>query len=141
MRSIGHLSALYSFWFGDEDAFRSRLPDLFFIGFQERLDDDFELLKQKLGLPPDAELPRGEAAHQAPAGYDVHLGDVARANLERWYADDLAFVQLCRELAPRVNARHGLTAMRARVVDPVQQERVGRAPAMYSSTALRAPCQ
>ena len=52
MRSIGHLSALYSFWLGDEDAFRSRLPDLFFIGFQERLDDDFELLKQKLGLPP-----------------------------------------------------------------------------------------
>ena len=68
------------------------------------MDDDFELLKQKLGLPPDAELPRGEAAHQAPAGHDVHLGDVARANLERWYADDLAFVQLCRELAPRVNA-------------------------------------
>jgi Sulfotransferase family len=104
MRGIGHLSAFYSFWFGDEAAFRARLPDLFFIGFQERLDDDFELLKQKFGLPPEAQLPRGEAAHQAPAGYDAHLGETARANLQRWYADDLVFVELCRELAPRVNA-------------------------------------
>jgi hypothetical protein len=104
MHGIGHLSAMYSFWFGGPDAFQARLPDLFFIGFQERLDDDFELLKQKLGLPAEAELPRGEAAHQAPAGHDAQLGEAAQANLRHWYADDLVFVQLCRELAPRVNA-------------------------------------
>lgn len=104
MRGIGHLKTGYAFWFGDPDALRARVDDVFFVGFQNRLDDDFELLKQKLGLPQDAELPRGDAAHQAPAEYNAKLGDVARANLERWYADDIAFVALCRELAARVNA-------------------------------------
>jgi hypothetical protein len=106
MHGIGHLNTRYSFWFGDEAAFRERVPDLFFVGFQERMDEDFELLKRKLGLPPQARLPRGpKAAHQTPAGFDTRLGETARANLERWYADDLAFVELCRELAPRVNLR------------------------------------
>jgi hypothetical protein len=103
MGGIGHLNTGYSFWFGDTDAFRGRLGDVFFIGFQDRLADDFELLKARLGLPDEAELPQGDAAHRAPAGFDTQLGDAARANLEHWYADDIAFVQLCRELAPRVN--------------------------------------
>jgi hypothetical protein len=104
MRGIGHVNTRYSYWFGDEAAFRARVPDLFFVGFQESLDEDFESLKRKLGLPPRAELPRGvEAAHMTPPGFDTQLGETARANLERWYADDAAFVELCRELAPRVN--------------------------------------
>jgi hypothetical protein len=105
MRGIGHLNTPYSFWFGAETDFRRRLPDVFFIGFQERLNEDFELLKRKLGLPGEARLPHGEAAHQAPSGFDTELGAVARANLERWYEDDLRFVRLCRELAPRVNGQ------------------------------------
>jgi hypothetical protein len=103
MRGIGHLNSGYAYWFSGADALRARIDDVFFIGFQDRLDDDFELLKRKLPLPADARLPRGEAAHQAPADYDASLGGMARANLERWYADDLEFVSLCRELAPRVN--------------------------------------
>jgi glycosyltransferase involved in cell wall biosynthesis len=104
MHGIGHLNTGYSFWFGSADALRERSDDLFFIGFQDRLDDDFELLKQKLGLPREAELPRGDAAHQAPAEYDAKLGEGARANLERWYEQDIVFVALCRELAALVNA-------------------------------------
>jgi hypothetical protein len=104
MRGIGHVNSSYTYWLGDEQAFRSRLPDLFFIAFQERLDADFELLRRKLGLPPDVQLPTGdEEAHRTPQTYDAELGPVARANLERWYARDLAFVALCRELAPAVN--------------------------------------
>ncbi len=104
MKGIGHLNTPYSFWFGDEAAFRGRVPDIFFIGFQDRLDADFEALRARLGLPATAELPRDETtAHRAPTGLDHELEDEARANLERWYADDLAFVDLCRELAPRVN--------------------------------------
>jgi hypothetical protein len=104
MHGIGHLNTGYSFWFGDEPSFRARVSDLFFIGFQERLNNDFEILKDRLGLPIEADLPRGDEAHQAPAGLDTHLGEAARGNLERWYADDILFVQRCRELAPRVNA-------------------------------------
>jgi glycosyltransferase involved in cell wall biosynthesis len=104
MRGIGHVNTPYTFWFPDESAFRARLPDVFFIGLQDRLDEDFELLKRKLQLPPDANLPRDETiAHKTPSGFQDQLSELGRANLERWYARDVAFVQLCRELAPRVN--------------------------------------
>lgn len=113
MRDIGHLNTHYSDWFGDGTELRERLADVFFIGFQERLDEDFERLKRELGLPEDARLPRGDVdAHQTPAGFDTHLGETARANLERWYEADVAFFELCRELAPRVEG-HGLTTSRA----------------------------
>jgi hypothetical protein len=105
MRGIGHVNTPYSFWFGSQRKLRRRLPDVFFIGFQERLDDDFVLLKRKLGLPHEVDLPRGEAAHEAPAGFETGLSEIARANLARWYADDVGFVELCREVAPEVNVR------------------------------------
>jgi len=104
MRGIGHVNTPYTFWFPDEAAFRARLSDAFFIGLQDRLDEDFELLKRKLRLPPEANLPRDETvAHKTPSGFQDELSELGRANLERWYARDVAFVQLCRELAPRVN--------------------------------------
>jgi hypothetical protein len=104
MRNIGHINTPYSYWFGSARRFRRRLGDVFFIAFQESLDDDFELLKQKLGLPADAQLPSDEAsAHRTPASFSRALSDEARANLERWYADDVEFVELCRQLAPAVN--------------------------------------
>jgi hypothetical protein len=117
MRGIGHLNTSYWYWFRDEDTLRARISDLFFIAFQEQLDDDFELLKRKLGLPPEARLPADSTvAHRSPAGFPDQLGDIARSNLKRWYERDIAFVQLCRELAPLVNSApeaQGLTAMRA----------------------------
>ena len=45
MRGIGHVNTSYAYWFGSEKAFRKRLPDLFFIGFTDRLDGDFEALR------------------------------------------------------------------------------------------------
>jgi hypothetical protein len=105
MKGIGHVNTSYSYWFDDEQTFRSRLSDLFFIGFTERLNDDFELLKARLGMPIDLQLPQDEtAAHRTPAGFSSQLSEAGRANLERWYARDIAFVRLCRELAPRVNS-------------------------------------
>ena len=105
MHGIGHVTPPYTFWFPDEKAFRGRLGDGVFIGLQDRLDDDFVLLRRKLGLAEDVAMPRDETiAHRTPAGFESQLSDVGRANLERWYARDVAFVQMCRELAPRVNA-------------------------------------
>lgn len=105
MRSIGHINTPYSYWFGNERSFRRRLNDVFFIAFQERLDEDFELLKRKLGLPAEARLPADDAAaHRTPADFSRDLGERARANLARWYANDIEFVRLCGELAPAVNS-------------------------------------
>jgi hypothetical protein len=106
MRNIGHVNTPYSYWFGDDRTFRKRLPDIFFIAVQDRLDDDFELLKRKLGFPADARLPSEEtAAHRTPRGFSQYLSDEARANLELWYAKDVEFVELCGELAPSLNGR------------------------------------
>jgi hypothetical protein len=105
MHGIGHVNTPYAFWFRDDASFRKRLDDLFFIGLQDSLDDDFEELRRRLGLPDDAQMPRDETvAHKTPEGFESQLSDVGRANLEHWYAWDVAFVRLCRELAPEVNA-------------------------------------
>jgi hypothetical protein len=104
MRGIGHINTSYWFWFVDEKSFRNRLSDVFFIAFQDQLDEDFDLLKRKLGLPAEARLPADElVAHRTPDGFALELGEVARSNLERWYEHDLAFTRICRELAPTVN--------------------------------------
>jgi hypothetical protein len=56
-------------------------------------------------MPIDLQLPQDEtAAHRTPAHFSSQLSGVGQANLERWYARDVAFVRLCRELAPRVNS-------------------------------------
>jgi Sulfotransferase family len=105
MHGIGHVNTPYTFWFPDEAAFRARLSNVFFIGLQDRLDDDFELLRRKLGLPDGVAMPSdATVAHKTPAGYQSQLSDQGRANLERWYRFDVAFVRLCRELAPELNA-------------------------------------
>lgn len=113
MHGIGHVNTPYTFWFPDEAAFRERLPDVFFIGLQDRLDEDFELLKRKLGLPGDLRMPGDETvAHKTPAGFEDQLSEHGRENLERWYERDVDFVRLCRELAPGINAAEG-AAVRA----------------------------
>jgi hypothetical protein len=115
MHSIGHINTPYSYWFNGVRKFRRRLRDVFFIAFQESLDDDFELLKQRLGLPAEASLPSDEAAaHRTPAGFPRDLSGRARANLERWYAQDVEFVKLCRQLAPTVNHTPQLTTQTSR---------------------------
>jgi hypothetical protein len=99
MNAIGHVNTHYSYWFGTEPEFRARLDDVYFIAFQEQLDDDFELLRAKLGLPEGVRLPQdATVAHRAPPGFATELGEAARENLSRWYADDLAFVALCQGL-------------------------------------------
>jgi hypothetical protein len=114
MHGIGHVNTPYTFWFPDESAFRARLGDLFFVGLQDRLDEDFELLRHKLGLPEDVHLPSDETvAHRTPAGYEDQLSERGRANLERWYAWDVGFVRLCRELAPTVNTADAEAPVRA----------------------------
>ena len=108
MRSIPHVRDSYWKWFESEEYFMSRLDDLFFIGFQEHLCEDFELLKTRLRLPSDRMLPDDDVqSHANPRHLDRTLGDAAVANLHRWYEEDFRFLKLCdrviRDL-PRVRS-------------------------------------
>ena len=99
MRNIRHVRDGYWRWFNNEEYFLSRLDDLFFIGFQSRLSDDFEVLKSRLRLPGDLMLPDDDVrAHVTPSHLDRRLGDVALRNLQRWYREDFEFLDLCRSV-------------------------------------------
>ena len=106
MRTITHVKDSYSRWFGSEEYFMSRLADILFVGFQETLNDDFQRLKAKLGLPDALALPDDDVlAHRSPANLDRVLETEAVQNLRRWYAADFKFVELCRVHAKQINAR------------------------------------
>jgi hypothetical protein len=104
MRSIGHVKHGYSHWLGNEAYFLSRLADIFFIGFQETLARDFEILKAKLALPESLALPRDEIdAHRNPEHLDRKLDTASIENLAAWYAEDLKLVELLRAQAGEIN--------------------------------------
>lgn len=99
MESIQHVRDSYMEWFESEDYFRSRLSDVFFIGFQERLAEDFDILKLKLGLPENTKLPDDDIlAHRNPVELNKTLADEAVENLKKWYKDDFKFIALCEEI-------------------------------------------
>src|SRR5579871_4622690 len=105
MRAIQHLCSVFT-WLESEAYLLSRLPDIFYIGFQETLDEDFEGLKLKLGLPPELRLSDDEVlSHRRPAHLDGHLDELAVANLRAWYEADRKIIDLCRWLSPEINGR------------------------------------
>ena len=115
MRNIRHVRDGYWKWFESEEYFRSRAEDLFFIGFQESLSADFEILKSRLGLPSRLKLPDDDVdAHVSPRSLDRTLRAAALENLRRWYEEDIRFVDLCNEIIrdnPRIRAEgRGLRA-------------------------------
>ena len=99
MNNIQHVNNSYWDWFTDEDYLRSRQTDIFFIGFQEQLTEDFELLKKRLKVPATIELPRDDInAHRNPKHLDKSLDAQAIVNLKAWYREDYRFIELCREI-------------------------------------------
>jgi hypothetical protein len=98
MKYIQHVRDSYWRWFKSEDYFKSRLSDIFFVGFQERLTEDFEILKSKIGLPESVKLPSDDVqSHRNPAHVNKALEDEAVANLKNWYKDDFQFISLCKQ--------------------------------------------
>jgi hypothetical protein len=99
MKSIRHVKSSYWKWLESEEYLRYRIPDIFFIGFLERLSEDFQALKSKLGLPAGVVLPDDDVlAHRSPANLDKSLEDGAVENLRRWYKDDFRLVSMCRDI-------------------------------------------
>lgn len=104
MRGIGHINTPIVKWFESQEYFLSRLDDIFFFGFQETLNEDFERLKAKLGTPKKVQLPSDDRnAHRTPDGFDKKLHEKAVENIKAWYAKDYEFIALCRQVVDRVN--------------------------------------
>ena len=92
---------------GSDDYFQQRSGDILFIGFQEQLSEDFEILKRLLSLPAQVALPEDDvAAHRNPPTADRHFDHEARSNMAVWYAQDRRFVEQCREIRRRGEGDH-----------------------------------
>ena len=101
--AMGAIRHFRSYWvaFGDAEYFRYRSRDLLMVLFQERLDKDFQILTDLLGVT--ASLPTDDRrTHRTPPDVDRRLTDVAVKNLRRWYNRDYDFVSLCRSLRPDI---------------------------------------
>ncbi len=99
MKSIAHVNKSFWYWFKNEQYFRSRTNDIIFIGFQERLSEDFETLRSILGFPGNIQLPGNQnLAHKSSKSDKSLLSDVAIRNLKKWYRADYQFIGLCQSL-------------------------------------------
>jgi len=88
----------YKFWYRNISFFKSRLEDVIHIGFQESFVSDFAALQRRLGLSDQLRIVIGDvSANRNDAVLDRRLDPEARIALEQWYAEDIAFVEYCRQ--------------------------------------------
>jgi hypothetical protein len=107
---VRHLSSTYSQSLGSIEYIRSRLDDLYFVGFQENLDQDFQRLKKKMSMPGSIELTRdNRLAHKMPVHFDRRLSDQALHNLEAIYSEDYRIYNFLKDFAQK---RWGLQSTR-----------------------------
>ncbi len=99
MTSIQHVRSSYRDWLISEEYLLRRSSDIFFIGFQESLSDDFTHLRSKLALPETVQLPTSDIrAHRNPPGIDKKLTALAMRNLNAWYEADFEFLAFCKKI-------------------------------------------
>jgi hypothetical protein len=86
----------------------SRRDDISWVGLTSRLADDFERLKQILGLPVECVLPADPvASHRRLDTDETCLSPVGIKNIEQWYAADYRFLTYFAEEAAGGIARCG----------------------------------
>jgi hypothetical protein len=94
MRNIRHLGFMTRS-VGRPKAIRQLSDRLVYVARQETLGDDWERLKEILGIPAEAKLPR---AHEGNASRDKTLDETAVRALRQWYRRDYRLLAFCDEL-------------------------------------------
>jgi hypothetical protein len=108
MRGIYHVKSSYADWLVDFDYLSSRRDDISWVGLTSRLADDFERLKQILGLPIECVLPADPvASHRRLDTDETCLSPVGIKNIEQWYAADYPFLTYFAAEAAGDIARRG----------------------------------
>jgi hypothetical protein len=105
MLNIEHIRSPQLSWFIEASYLLSRKSDILFIGFQETLNADFEILKRILDLPADVQLTDDEVtANRSPIDIDKRLDEEAIRNLKSWYVKDYQLLAICREIAAEIRS-------------------------------------
>lgn len=96
MKNVKHLEH-FNKWLLSKEYLESRREDIFYVGYQESLNEDFEELKNRLCLSQDISLPCDDiGAHRSPGKLDESLTTDAEERLLQWYADDVDIVMFCK---------------------------------------------
>jgi hypothetical protein len=100
MNTIEHIRNTLVFYLSSPEYLRSRENDVLHVGFQERLNEDFAAITQRLGISTNVNLPTDQQrAHRTPEHFARNISETARVNLEWWFAEDLRLYATCREMA------------------------------------------
>ena len=99
MRDIAHVRKTFADWLGSVELVRARRDDILLVGWQESLAEDFERLRELIGLPERCQLPTDpETANRAPDDTPRDLSETGTANVRAWYAEDYAIISALEEL-------------------------------------------
>lgn len=89
----------YDQWYGSIEYFSSRHNVVLVIGFQEHLDHDFVVLKDKLDIVGDLHLPNDPVrAHRNLLHLDRSIEPAGVEALVVWYAEDYDLISLCKQM-------------------------------------------
>jgi len=121
LKSLLQIKMPLQTWLKSESYLQSRRSDILFIGFQETLDDDFELLRRILNLPGAVDLPKDHvAAHKNPAHVDRRLEAEAIRNLKIWYEKDYRFFGICKNIAAQIRSEFEESSPDRAVLEPAK---------------------
>jgi hypothetical protein len=97
MHGIRHVNRRLSYWLDDPQ--RLRDGNRVMIGRTNRLDHDVGRLFERAGIDQVPVLPTGPiVAHVTPARFSTQISDRGRANLTKWFGEDIALYEHCLSL-------------------------------------------
>ena len=107
MQGIRMVRKGYEHFLESIDLLETMKERIVFIGAQEHLAADFELLKTILGMDPALALPDDDiVSHRTPDGYDKKISDLGRANLTCFLAEDFKLYDWCVKRRGELIAAH-----------------------------------
>ncbi|MGH1540981.1 MAG: sulfotransferase family 2 domain-containing protein [Arenicella sp.] len=94
--SIEHVRNHFTDWLISTDYIKERESDIFYVGFQETLENDFSIIKGMLGLPDELSLPRDDVnAHKNPVNDKPELDQESINFLKGIYSVDYDIYEFC----------------------------------------------
>jgi hypothetical protein len=126
MVQIRHLRPMQRYVGGPKQV-KAHLRQIVYIGRQETLSTDWEMIKELLGLPDRVSLTSDpKKAHRGDSTRDTSLDDEAVAALREWYAKDLRLVEFCESI--RAERGWGTGEFRTPPPEPLLQRLRSRLP-------------
>jgi hypothetical protein len=112
MQAMRHTRWGYQYYLGSVQLLERETDRILFIGSQEELNSDFELLKKLLKMGPEYVLPEDPvAAHRAPDDLEKHVSRKGQRNLMKHYQADYKIYEWCKarrlELIAQIESKLG----------------------------------